>query len=136
MSDSLRPCGWQPARLLCPWDFPGENTGVGCPFFLQRIFLTQGLKPCLLCLLAWAGGFFTTSATWEAPSTYCTPRVIVTVIMTIGDCWQLHLHARLCAKGLTGRTPLDPPQVPLRSASHSWIETRVQTCGWLPGSGD
>ena len=22
----------QPARLLCPWDFPGKNTGVGCHF--------------------------------------------------------------------------------------------------------
>ena len=56
--------------------------------------------------------------------------------MTIRDCWQLNLHATLCAKGLTGRTPLDPPQVPLRSASHSWIETHVQTRHWLPASGD
>ena len=31
-----------PARLLCPWDFSGENTGVGCHFLLQGIFLTQG----------------------------------------------------------------------------------------------
>ena len=26
--------------LLCPWDFPGKSTGVGCHFLLQRIFLT------------------------------------------------------------------------------------------------
>ena len=25
----------QPARLLCPWDSPGKNTGVGCHFLLQ-----------------------------------------------------------------------------------------------------
>ena len=25
----------------CPWDFPGKNTGVGCQFLLQEIFLTQ-----------------------------------------------------------------------------------------------
>ena len=31
----------QPARLLCPWDFPGKNTGVGCHSMLQGIFLTQ-----------------------------------------------------------------------------------------------
>ena len=37
-----------PTRLLCPWDFPGKNTGVGCHFLLWRIFLTQGLNPCLL----------------------------------------------------------------------------------------
>ena len=23
-------------RLLCPWDFPGKNTGVGCHFLLHR----------------------------------------------------------------------------------------------------
>ena len=36
------------ARLLCPWDFPGKNTGVGCHVLLQGIFLTQGSKLCLL----------------------------------------------------------------------------------------
>ena len=39
-SDSFRPCGLQPARLLCPWDSPGRNTGVGCHSLLQGIFLT------------------------------------------------------------------------------------------------
>ena len=29
-SDSSRPHGLQPTRLLHPWDFPGKNTGVGC----------------------------------------------------------------------------------------------------------
>ena len=33
----------QPARLLCPWDFPGKNAGVGCHSLLQGIFPTQGL---------------------------------------------------------------------------------------------
>ena len=28
-SDSLRSHGLQPARFLCPWDFPSKNTGVG-----------------------------------------------------------------------------------------------------------
>ena len=35
-------------RLLCPWDFPGKNTGVGCHALLQGIFPTQGSNPCLL----------------------------------------------------------------------------------------
>ena len=38
----LPPHGLQPVRLLCPWDFPGKNTGMGCHFFLRGIFLTQG----------------------------------------------------------------------------------------------
>ena len=37
-----------PARLFCPWDSPGRNTGVGCPFLLQGSLLTQGLNPGLL----------------------------------------------------------------------------------------
>ena len=41
MSDSLRPHGLQPARLLCSWISPGKNTGVGGNFLLQEIFLTQ-----------------------------------------------------------------------------------------------
>ena len=35
MSDSVRPHRWQPTRLLCPWNSPSKNTGVGCHFFLQ-----------------------------------------------------------------------------------------------------
>ena len=44
----LRPHGRQNARLLCPWDSPGENTGVGCHFLLQGIFPTQESNPGLL----------------------------------------------------------------------------------------
>ena len=35
MSDSVQPHRRQPTRLLCPWDSPGKNTGVGCHFLLQ-----------------------------------------------------------------------------------------------------
>ena len=31
-------------RLLCPWIYPGKNTGVGSHFLYQRIFLIQGSK--------------------------------------------------------------------------------------------
>ena len=47
VSDSLRPHGPQPTRLLCPWDSPGKNTGVGCHSLLQSIFPTQGSNPGL-----------------------------------------------------------------------------------------
>ena len=53
MSDSLQPHGLQPARLLCQWDFPGKNTGVGGHALLQGIFLTQGSNLSLLHLLHW-----------------------------------------------------------------------------------
>ena len=40
-----------PARFLCPWDSPGNDTGVGHHALLQRIFPTRGLNP--LTLLHW-----------------------------------------------------------------------------------
>ena len=40
-----------PAKLLCPGDSPGKNTGVGCHFILQGIFPTQGSNLGLLRLL-------------------------------------------------------------------------------------
>ena len=50
MSNSLQPRGLSPARLRCPWDSPGKNTGVGYHALLQGIFPTQGLNPGLpLC---------------------------------------------------------------------------------------
>ena len=48
VSNSLPPYVLQPARLLCPWDFLGKNTTVGCHALLQGIFLTQGLNLHLL----------------------------------------------------------------------------------------
>ena len=52
VSDSVT-YGLQPARLLCPWNSPGKNTGVDCHALLQGIFPIQGSNPCLLRLLHW-----------------------------------------------------------------------------------
>ena len=38
VSNPPQPHGLWTTRLLCPWDFSGENTGVGCHFLL---YLTQ-----------------------------------------------------------------------------------------------
>ena len=35
VSYSQRPRGLQPIRFLCPWDFPGKSTGVGCHCLLR-----------------------------------------------------------------------------------------------------
>ena len=48
MSDSLWPHVVWPTRLLCPWDSPGKNTGVGCHSFIRGIFPTQRLNLGLL----------------------------------------------------------------------------------------
>ena len=65
MFDSLWASGLQPTKLLCPWDFPGKNTGMGCHFLLQGIFLTQESNPHLLCLLHWQADSLPLSH-WEA----------------------------------------------------------------------
>ena len=54
VSNSLRPHGLYPTRLLWPWDSPGKNTSVGYLFFLQGIFLRD--QTCVLHLLHWQMG--------------------------------------------------------------------------------
>ena len=55
-----------PARLLCPWDCPGKNPGVGYRFLLQGVLSTRGSNLGLVRLLT-AGRFL---ITWvpEVPS--------------------------------------------------------------------
>ena len=69
VSNSSRPRGLQPTRLLCPWDFPGESTGVGCHCLLQR-----GMGAAQQHLLVHIGtgiaqGIFNSKNLWD--SSYC-----------------------------------------------------------------
>ena len=48
LSNSLWSHGLQPARLLCPWNSLGKNTGMGYHGLFQGIFPTQGLNLGLL----------------------------------------------------------------------------------------
>ena len=64
------PHGLGLARLFCPWDSSCKNTGVGCHFFLQGIFLTQGSNPGLLycrqilCRLSHLQGLVAKETSW------------------------------------------------------------------------
>ena len=58
VSDPVRPHRWQPTRLLCPWNPPGKNTGVGCHFLLPQWSL-------LICLF----GRFKSFGLFEASDT-------------------------------------------------------------------
>ena len=72
-------------RLLCPWDFPGKNTGVGC------CFPNQGSNPVSRI----AGRRFTVWATREAlypegtviEKDTCTP-VFIAALFTIARMWK------------------------------------------------
>ena len=50
MSDSVQPHRWQATRLLCPWDSPGKNTGVGCHFLLQCMKVKSQSEVIQSCL--------------------------------------------------------------------------------------
>ena len=45
VSDSSRPHGLQPTRLLCPWGLPGKSTGVGCHCLLQQHRILHSWSP-------------------------------------------------------------------------------------------
>ena len=49
LSNSLQHHRLLAARVLGSWNFPAKNTGMGCHFLLQGIFLTQGSNPHFLC---------------------------------------------------------------------------------------
>ena len=51
---------------LCPWDFSGKNTRVGCYFLLQRIFLTQG-RTCVSCIARQILNHWTTREALKMP---------------------------------------------------------------------
>ena len=56
MSDSVGPHGWQPNRLLCPWDSAGKNTGVCCHFLLQHhnLVIHSSLDRHFNCFKVWS----------------------------------------------------------------------------------
>ena len=63
-------------RLLCPCDFPGKNTGVGCHAFLQGTFLTQESNTCLWHFLCWRQIFFLTAECMFSVSSFvCTTKI-------------------------------------------------------------
>ena len=50
VSDSVWPQRRQPTRLPCPWDSPGNNTGVDCHFLLQCRKVKSESEIAQLCL--------------------------------------------------------------------------------------
>ena len=73
-------------RLLCPWDFLGKNTAVGCHFLHQGIFLTQGSN---LCLLHWQADSLPLSHP-ESPLHW------VKVLITLYNCRQCVQPLQFC----------------------------------------
>ena len=66
VSNSLRPHGLWLTRVFCSWDYLSKNTGRGCYFLFQGIFLTQGRNLCKYgsCIAGW---FFTVEPPGKPP---------------------------------------------------------------------
>ena len=58
VSDSLQPHTLQLIKLLCLWNYPGNNTGVDCHFLLQGNLPNAGIEPQSPVSPALVGGFF------------------------------------------------------------------------------
>ena len=68
----LGPYGLYPARILCPWDYPGKNTAVGCHSLLQGIFLTRD-PTCISCVSGIGRPILYHCTTWETLRLGLTP---------------------------------------------------------------
>ena len=131
VSDSLQPCGLQSARLRGSWNFPGKNTGAGCHFLLQGIFLTQGSNPLSASSLALAGGFFTTSLTWESPSTSVKPQRSANGNHRVcGENETLHPSVDANRRGLTGSLNFYPCSAVMRTLSQSHVIAGAERGNW------
>ena len=67
VSDSLLHFGLWPIRLLCPWDSPDKNTGVGCMSFSRESSQPRDRTkvPCIFCI---AGRFLTAEPPRKNPN--------------------------------------------------------------------
>ena len=150
MPDSLQPHGLQPARLLCPWDSPAKNTGVGCHALLQGIFPGLWHLGLLYCI---TGGLLAIWATREALS---SPKAGIKMIMYGFNCqaWEgseltpeviyfftmiLHSPQGLselhCAKGNNPRNQQEKDISWARLTSSRWVTSSLprlpKTCSGL-----
>ena len=109
MSDSLRPYGLYPARLLCPWDSRGKNAGVGA-ISCSRGSSKSGIEHASLTSPAAAGSFFTTSSTsrqrlLSRSQGQRSGLSVVIQLFSRSDSWQPHglWHSRLPCPSLSPR---------------------------------
>ena len=131
--DSLQP----PARLLCLWNSPGKNTGVGSHSLLLGIFQTQGSNLGLLI----AGRFFIIWATKEALVNHCcavlsrlqlsaAPRILAhQAPLSVGFSRQEYWSGLLCPSPGNLPNPGIKPRSPAFQADSLPTEPPGKPCG-------
>ena len=109
VSDSLRPHGLQPTRLLRPWDFWGKSTGVGCHCLLQEywsgLLFPSPMHACILrrfslvqvCVTLWSAAHqaplstrFSRQEYWSG-LTFPSPHYLCRLFHSAWCFWDSHL---------------------------------------------
>ena len=106
MSKPLRPYRLQPARLLCPWDFPGQEYWSGLPFPSPTKCLYLSSMYCIT--LNHIEVYFQFSSVAQSCPTLCDPTLCkpgLPVHHQLPEFTQTHVHLILC------RPLLLPPSV-------------------------
>ena len=94
----------QPTRLLCPWDFPGKSTGVGCHCLLHHIslniFKSISLHFCwleqapkqgpyiILVVVLFNALFISEQSLWNTTCPYLFPMLLI--------CWRNQVRNQTC----------------------------------------
>ena len=95
VSDSSRPHGLQPTSLLCPWDFPGKSTGVGCHHLLQESPTALSIFTFLVVILFFARELFQFHRTGKGQFSFLSQRKAMPKnFQTITQLHSLHMLTR------------------------------------------
>ena len=98
-SDPQRPHGLQPTRLLRPWDFPGESTGVGYHCLLRLESLQKA--NCYYPFESRLGNTYLLASSYRSPEEMIFLASLVSWKFLEMKCWPLECMVR----GLTSCTP-------------------------------
>ena len=144
VSDSLRPHGQYPARFFCPWDFRGNNTGMGCHSLFQALSLLHLNSTALPPLQppqkypSWdwqwkAGAMYSSQGVYlrkqvchfalvnsTTPHASCVPPAAVCARhCSVGACLNLWVQIIICTSWSQGWFPLF--SCPYYNSLHSFI---------------
>ena len=113
MADSLWPHGVQPTRLLGPWDFPGESTGVGCHCLLWKRSFWYPTKSISESVYWLAGYNYFAKIQWE--------RIMISVFWIYFKRFSLKGYNKKMLKGNNDLNTVDN----LWAETNKWMSQKI-----------
>ena len=133
VSDLCDPVKCRPLRFLCPWNFPGKSTGVGCHFLFQNL-PNPGVEPkssaraARLFTTAPPGKFYSSANPKTSDSSACCTWTGLVLLTPSGQGPEMLLNSQRTElfgpKMLRLREPLCTIRAP---PLHSWKSTAIQS---------